>query len=127
MDQIAGKKRYALKVGPIVMACVSTRPGGIDPKTNAPVVPVAADNATIKDWLLPVAGRPLNFDVKVRRPLRPATCRFDWDFPVRRLFLSRNIEGATDAAREHPASSSCRCGRCRPPSDSRRSLSSRRP
>jgi hypothetical protein len=83
VDQIAGKKRYALKVGPIVMACVSTRPGGIDPKTNAPVVPVAADNATIKDWLLPVAGRPLglNFDVKVRRPLRPATCRFDRDFP----------------------------------------------
>eukprot|EP01047_Picozoa_sp_COSAG01_P043546 COSAG01_NODE_3874_length_5600_cov_24.365206_5_plen_172_part_00 len=33
----------------------------------------------------------------VRRPLRPATCRFDWDFPMRRLFLPRNIEGATDA------------------------------
>ena len=24
---------------------------------------------------------------------------FDWDFPMRRLFLSRNIEGATDAGR----------------------------
>jgi hypothetical protein len=34
-----------------------------------------------------------------RRPLRPATCRFDWDFPMRRVFLSRNIEGATDAGR----------------------------
>jgi hypothetical protein len=22
-------------------------------------------------------------------PLRPATCRFDWDFPMRRLFLSK--------------------------------------
>jgi hypothetical protein len=37
--------------------------------------------------------------VPVRRPLRPATCRFDWDFPMRRVFLSRNIEGATDAGR----------------------------
>jgi hypothetical protein len=36
---------------------------------------------------------------EVRRPLRPATCRFDWDFPMRRVFLSRNNEGATDAGR----------------------------
>eukprot|EP01047_Picozoa_sp_COSAG01_P046239 COSAG01_NODE_4325_length_5131_cov_187.768084_3_plen_205_part_00 len=36
---------------------------------------------------------------QVRRPLRPATSRFDWDFPMRRVFLSRNIEGATDAGR----------------------------
>eukprot|EP01049_Picozoa_sp_SAG25_P008920 SAG25_NODE_841_length_5118_cov_6.634389_3_plen_126_part_00 len=33
---------------------------------------------------------------QVQRPLRPATCGFDWDFPLRCLFLSRNIEGATD-------------------------------
>jgi hypothetical protein len=39
------------------------------------------------------------YSTKVRRPLRPATCCFDWDFPMRRLFLSRNIEGATDAGR----------------------------
>jgi hypothetical protein len=31
--------------------------------------------------------------------LRPATCCFDWDFLMRRLFLSRNIKGATDAGR----------------------------
>jgi hypothetical protein len=37
--------------------------------------------------------------VVVRRPLRPATSRFDWDFPMRRLLLSRNIEGATDSGR----------------------------
>ena len=37
--------------------------------------------------------------VVVRRPLRPAAYDFDWDFPMRRLFLSRNIEGVTDAGR----------------------------
>jgi hypothetical protein len=39
---------------------------------------------------------------QVRRPLRPAACRFDWDFPVRRLFLSRNIEGAPALGRQVP-------------------------
>jgi hypothetical protein len=40
---------------------------------------------------------------QVRRPLRPATCRFGWDSPMRRVFLSRDIEGATDAGRRsHP-------------------------
>jgi CRP-like cAMP-binding protein len=43
----------------------------------------------------------------VRRPLRPATCRFDWDFPMRRVFLSRNIEGATDAGRHAEVSPCC--------------------
>jgi hypothetical protein len=41
---------------------------------------------------------------QVRRPSRPAICCFDWDLPVRRLFLSRNIEGA-------PASPHRRAGR----------------
>jgi hypothetical protein len=53
------------------------------------------------------AGQPKSLGV--RRPLRPAACRFDWDFPVRRVFLSRNIEGATDAGgRRGPAPSATR-------------------
>jgi hypothetical protein len=46
-------------------------------------------------WLL----YPRHNRLAVRCPLRPATCCFDWGVPVRRLFLSRNIEGATDAGR----------------------------
>jgi hypothetical protein len=49
----------------------------------------------------PGQGRAL-----VRRPLRPATRCFDWDVPMRRLFLSRNIEGATDAGRDTSGHSS---------------------
>jgi GNAT superfamily N-acetyltransferase len=50
----------------------------------------------------------------VRRPLRPAACCFDWDFHMRRLFLSRNIEGATDAGSGAP-SGRPRSTRCSPP------------
>eukprot|EP01047_Picozoa_sp_COSAG01_P028522 COSAG01_NODE_1918_length_8905_cov_2.532591_5_plen_129_part_00 len=61
-------------------------------------------NAGLHDLLRdPPAALPdrTRDDRVVRRPLRPATCCFDWDFPMRRLFLSRNIEGATDAGSVH--------------------------
>jgi hypothetical protein len=51
----------------------------------------------LETWQVRRLGFPYATCVLVmRRPLRPATCGFDWDFPLRRLFLSRNIEGATD-------------------------------
>jgi hypothetical protein len=51
----------------------------------------------------------------VRRPLRPATCCFDWCFPMRRLFLSGYIEGATDAGRhQRPRPSSCSVASTKP-------------
>ena len=59
IDQIHGSQRYALKVGPIVMACVGQNGGGA-----TPLVPLAASNVTIKDWLIPVPGKALNFQVK---------------------------------------------------------------
>jgi hypothetical protein len=42
---------------------------------------------------------------EVRRPLRPATCRSDWDFPTRRVFLSRNAEGGATGAGTQAAGS----------------------
>ena len=60
IDNIKGYegKRHALKVGPIVLACV----GKID-HNEAIVLPLdaAADPAT---WLVPVPGAPLQFTAK---------------------------------------------------------------
>jgi hypothetical protein len=50
-------------------------------------------------WGVVKAGGDNLHIAAVRRPLRPATCCFGWDLPMRRLFLSRNIEGATGAGR----------------------------
>jgi DUF1680 family protein len=61
-DQLKGfeGRRYALSVGPIVLGCV----GAFNATTNAPVLPVAPTAAAVAGWLLPVAGKPLNFGIK---------------------------------------------------------------
>ena len=61
-DQVKGYegKRFALSVGPIVLGCV----GNMSAATNAPILPVSPDAKAAEEWLVPVAGAPLNFHIK---------------------------------------------------------------
>ena len=65
VDQIKGweGQRYALKAGPIVLACIGQN-GPAGPGLNAPLIPFAPSNRTIRQWLTPVAGKPLHYGVK---------------------------------------------------------------
>ena len=79
-DEIAGfvGRRYALLVGPVVLACSNisnassplqttwSREAGRpeDSLSNAVMIPHAASNATVSEWLVPTAGRPLHYTVK---------------------------------------------------------------
>ena len=72
IDNIKGQKRYALKVGPIVLSCV-----GATNADDAIVLPLGASEDP-STWLVPVVGAPLHFTVK---GLAMATAAFkpSWD------------------------------------------------
>lgn len=59
VDQVAGYegKRYALLLGPVVLACV----GPMDAQSTA-VLPVPAEDPAA--WLVPKPGAPLTYGVK---------------------------------------------------------------
>jgi DUF1680 family protein len=63
-DQIKGYegKRFALSIGPIVLGCVGST--NWNTTTNAPVLPVTPTSAAAAEWLEPVEGKPLNFNIK---------------------------------------------------------------
>ena len=61
-DQIGTSSRYALELGPVLLAAVGPLTN-VSSKDAAVVLPAALDPSRPEDWLAPVAGAPLHFSV----------------------------------------------------------------